>query len=127
MLFVPASQRRMIEKAAASDADAVCLDLEDSVPIGEKPVARAVAAAAFREVDFGGRLRILRINALDTPFAYRDVIEVLEPARADVDLIMLPKAGAPKDVSFVETLLSQIEAAYLPSASKRRSRQPRDS
>jgi citrate lyase beta subunit len=112
MLFVPASQRRMIEKAASSDADAVCLDLEDSVPVDEKPGARATAAAALRELDFGPRLRILRINALDTPFAYRDLIDVVEAARGSVELIMLPKAGAPKDVCFVETLLSQMEAAY---------------
>ena len=112
MLFVPASQRRMIEKAAASTAEAVCLDLEDSVPVADKPAARASAAAAFRELDFGPRLRILRINGLDTPFAYRDLIEVVEAAAAHIDLIMLPKAGAPKDVQFVETLLTGIEAAF---------------
>src|SRR5689334_20642382 len=102
----------MIEKAAASAADAVCLDLEDSVPVAGKAAARGVAAAAFREIDFGPRLRILRINGLDTPFAYRDVVEVVEAAAAHIDLVMLPKAGAPRDVQFLETLLAQIEAAF---------------
>ncbi len=109
MLFVPASRWPMIEKAAASAADAVCLDLEDSVPAAEKAVGRANAARAFRERDFGQRLRMLRINALDGPFAYRDLIEVVEAAGDQMDLIMLPKAGAAKDVAFVDILLGQIE------------------
>lgn len=109
MLFVPASQRRMIEKAAASAADAVCLDLEDSVPADDKPAARGTAALALREVDFGKRIRILRINGLDTPFAYRDLVEVVEAAGPQIDLVMLPKAGGREDVMFVHTMLAQIE------------------
>jgi citrate lyase beta subunit len=112
-LFVPASRRSMLEKAAASPADAVCLDLEDSVPPDQKLPARATAVAALRELDFGPRLRILRINGLDTPFAYRDLIDVLEPAADRVDLVMLPKAGRPEDVAFVDILLSQIGAAHI--------------
>ncbi len=110
MLFVPAARWSMIEKAVVSAADAVCLDLEDSVPDAEKPAGRANAARAFRELDFGPRLRMLRINGLDTPFAYRDLIEVVEAAGDRIDLIMLPKAGAAKDVAFVDILLGQIEA-----------------
>ena len=109
MLFVPAARWAMIEKAAASAADAVCLDLEDSVPEAEKPAARANAVRAFQELDFGSRVRMLRINALDTPFAYRDLIETVEPAGGSIDRIMLPKAGGAKDVAFVDTLLTQIE------------------
>jgi citrate lyase beta subunit len=109
MLFVPASRWSMIQKAAASAADAVCIDLEDSVAIEEKAASRASAIRAFTEVDFGRRRRILRINGLDTPFAYRDVIEVVEVAGDRLDLIMLPKAGSSEDVSFLDKLLSQIE------------------
>jgi len=109
MLFVPASRWTMIEKAAASAADAVCLDLEDSVPPEEKAAARANAVRAFRELDFGRRVRMLRINGLDTPFAYRDLIDTVEPAGEGIDLVMLPKAGAASDVAFVDTLLTQIE------------------
>ena len=109
MLFVPASRWPMIQKAAASAADAVCIDLEDSVAIEEKAASRANAIRAFTEVDFGPRRRILRINGLDTPFAYRDVIEVVEAAGDRLDLIMLPKAGSSEDVSFLDKLLSQIE------------------
>src|SRR5512146_720070 len=112
MLFVPGLRRPMIEKAAASAADAVCLDLEDSVPPDEKATARGVAIAALQEVDFGARVRILRINGLDTPFAYRDLVDVVEAAGDRVDLVMLPKAGRPEDVAFVEILLSQMGAAH---------------
>ena len=111
MLFVPAARWPMIEKAAASAADAVCLDLEDSVPDAEKAAGRDNAVRAFQELDFGQRLRMLRINALDTPFAYRDVVDVVEVAGSRLDLIMLPKAGSAADVAFVDILLGQIERA----------------
>lgn len=111
MLFVPAARWPMIQKAAASAADAVCFDLEDSVPDTEKPAARANAVRALRELDFGRRLRILRINGLETPFAYRDLIEVVEAAGDCLDRVMLPKAGSSADVAFVDILLGQIERA----------------
>jgi citrate lyase beta subunit len=111
MLFVPAARWPMIEKAAQSAADAVCLDLEDSVPPDEKAAGRANCVRAFRELDFGRRIRMFRINGLDTSFAYRDLIDVVEPAGDRIDLVMLPKAGRPRDVHFVDTLLTQMGAA----------------
>jgi citrate lyase beta subunit len=110
MLFVPASRPGMIAKAAASAADAVCLDLEDSVAPDEKAAARAGVVAALRAHDFGGRRRIVRVNALDTPFAYRDIIDIVEAAGDRVDLVMVPKVGSPRDLMFVDTLLTQVEA-----------------
>lgn len=110
MLFVPVTRWSMIAKAAASDADSVCIDLEDSVPVGEKEASRATVVRAFRELDFGRRTRMFRINAVSTPFAYRDVIDVVEAAGDAIDLVMLPKASSPGDVTFVATLLGQIEA-----------------
>ena len=109
MLFVPGARRDMIEKAARSAADAVCLDLEDAVAPDDKPAARGVVAQALGELDFGGKARILRINGLDTAFAYRDLIEVVEAAGDDLEMVMLPKAGAPEDVLFVHRLLAQME------------------
>lgn len=111
MLFVPASRFSMIEKAAASAADAVCIDLEDALSIEEKVAARANVVRALREIDFGPRLRMYRINGLDTPFAYRDVVEVVEEVGDRLDLVVLPKANRAADVVFVDTLLSQIEMA----------------
>jgi citrate lyase subunit beta/citryl-CoA lyase len=112
MLYVPAAKWEMIAKAAASEADAVCIDLEDSVPANEKESARANVARAFSELDFGTRTRIFRINGLETPFAYRDIIEIVEAAGDNIDCVMVPKIGAPSDVLFVATLLSQIEARH---------------
>ena len=110
-LYVPASSWRMIQKAVGSPADAVVLDLEDAVSVGEKAASRANVVRALRELDFGPRLRVYRINGLDTPFAYRDLVEVVEAAGDCLDLVMLPKAGAARDVQFVETLLEGIEGA----------------
>lgn len=109
MLFVPAAKWSMLEKAAASDADAVCIDLEDSVPAGEKEASRKNVVRALQELDFRGKTKIYRINGLATPYAYGDIIDVVENAGAHIDLVMLPKAGQPSDVQFVATLLSQIE------------------
>jgi citrate lyase beta subunit len=110
MLFVPASRPAMIAKAAASDADAVCIDLEDSVVPDEKAASRRHVVHALRELDFGRRVRMVRMNALDTSFAYRDLVEVIEDAGDRVDLVMVPKVGAAADIAFVDRLLSQIEA-----------------
>ncbi len=108
-LIVPASSWKMIEKAASSQADAVCIDLEDAVAPAEKAASRANVIRAFKELDFGSRLRIYRINGLDTYFAYRDIIEVVEEVGDKIDLIVVPKVNRPEDVYVVETLLTQIE------------------
>ena len=109
MLFVPASRPDMIEKATRSAADAICLDLEDAVAPESKAASRAHIVQALQTLDFGGRVRMVRVNALDTEFAYRDVIEVVERAGAQIDLIMLPKVQSPGDLHFLDTLLTQIE------------------
>lgn len=108
-LFVPASRWPMIEKASKSAADAVCLDLEDSVAPDEKTASRANIIRGFSELDFGRRLRMFRINGLDTPFAYRDLIEVVEAAGNNIDLVMTPKINSQEEVNFVDLLLTQIE------------------
>jgi citrate lyase beta subunit len=110
MLFVPGSKPALIGKAATSDADMVCLDLEDSVVPAEKASARAHVIRALRDADWGRRTRIVRINALDSPYAYRDLVDVVEQSGDRLDLVMLPKAGTARDVAFVDVLLSQIEA-----------------
>ena len=109
-LFVPASRPDMIPKAAASAADAVCIDLEDAVAPSEKGASRAHVVDALRTIDFGARTRIVRINGIDTSYAYRDLVDVIEAVGDRVDLVMVPKVGGARDVEFVDTLLSQIEA-----------------
>jgi malyl-CoA/(S)-citramalyl-CoA lyase len=110
MLFVPGSNLHMIEKAAVSQADVVCLDLEDAVASDHKVAARTNTIQALQQLDFGLRVKMVRINALDTPYAYRDVIEVVEACWQTLDLIMLPKTNGAVDVLFIDTLLKQIEA-----------------
>lgn len=110
MLFAPASRREMIEKAAHSAADSVCIDLEDSIAPALKDRCRSDVIAALRELEFGHRARIVRINGMETSWAYRDLVDVVEGAGDRVDLIMIPKVRHADDVRFVDTLLSQIEA-----------------
>lgn len=109
MLYVPASRPEMIEKAARSAADAVCIDLEDAVAPDQKEGSRAHVVRALATLDFGGRTRMVRINGLDTMYAYRDIIDVVEPAGRAIDCLMLPKARSADDVRFVDTLLTQVE------------------
>jgi citrate lyase beta subunit len=111
MLFVPGSRPAMIPKAAASDADAVCLDLEDSVLPDDKAASRANVIRALQEIDFAHRVRMVRINSLDSEFADRDLMDVMEAAGDRVDVIMLPKAGSAADVAYVARVLTEIEDA----------------
>src|SRR6186713_3379753 len=104
MLFVPASRPAMIPKAAASAADAVCIDLEDAVAPNEKAASRAHVVEALRTLDFGARTRIVRINGVDTPYAYRDLVDVVEAAGDRIDVVMVPKAAGARDVMFVDML-----------------------
>src|SRR5688500_8565590 len=106
MLFVPASRPAMFEKAAASAADAVCLDLEDSVAPDEKAAGRTNVIRALQQIDFGARVRIVRVNALDTPHTYRDLVDVIEAAGDRLDLVMVPKVESPRDLHVVDTLIT---------------------
>jgi citrate lyase subunit beta/citryl-CoA lyase len=99
----------MIDKALASDADVAFLDLEDAVAPSEKPHARAHVIAALLDKDWHGKPGAYRINALDSPFCYRDLIEVVEAAGDRLDFVVVPKVNRPEDVHVVATLLGQIE------------------
>jgi hypothetical protein len=81
------------------------------LPSTRRQASRANVVRAFRELDFGRKLKAFRINGLDTPFAYRDLIEVVEAAGDRIDVVMMPKANLPQDVRFVCMLLTQIELA----------------
>ena len=110
-LVAPGASERFLAKAAASPADVVLLDLEDSVPLADKARARANVIAALRGLDWGDRAVSVRINALDTPFMYRDLIEAVEQGGERLDLIMVPKVASAADVHVLDVLLNQIEAA----------------
>jgi citrate lyase subunit beta / citryl-CoA lyase len=109
VLAVPASNLGMAEKALASQADAVFLDLEDAVAPDEKAEARGKIVQALQELDWGDRPTLYRSNALDTPYFYRDVIEVVEEAGDRLDSILIPKVQRPEDLHVAATLLYQTE------------------
>jgi citrate lyase beta subunit len=111
LLAVPATKRKMVEKALASDADGVFLDLEDAVAPNDKAGAREDVVRALKELDWRGRPKLFRANALDTPYFYRDVIEVVEQAAASLDAVMVPKVNRPEDLHAVAVLLSGLEMA----------------
>jgi citrate lyase subunit beta / citryl-CoA lyase len=111
LLAVPATKRKMVEKALASDADAVFLDLEDAVAPDDKAGARGDVVLAMQELDWRGRPRLFRANALDTPYFYRDLIEVVEAAGDFLDTVMIPKVNRPEDLHAVSVLLTQLELA----------------
>jgi citrate lyase subunit beta/citryl-CoA lyase len=112
-LAVPGSNPEFIEKAAASAADYVFLDLEDAVAPAEKEQARKNVIAALQDIDWRalGKTVSVRINGLDTPYMYRDVIDVMELAGDRVDTLLVPKVGVPADLYVVEALVHQVEQA----------------
>jgi citrate lyase subunit beta/citryl-CoA lyase len=111
LLAVPATRRKMVEKALASDADAVFLDLEDAVAPDSKPAARGDVVSALKEIEWRDRPTLFRANAMDTPYFYRDLIEVVEAAGHSLDAIIVPKVNRPEDLHTVSILLSQLELA----------------
>jgi citrate lyase subunit beta / citryl-CoA lyase len=110
-LSVPASSERFIAKARDLAADEVMLDLEDSVAPGAKESARTQAVKALNEGGWGGRLVAVRVNGVTTPWAYKDVIAVVEGAPGAVDSLILPKVSSPAAVIWLDVLLGQAEQA----------------
>ncbi|MDP3341605.1 L-malyl-CoA/beta-methylmalyl-CoA lyase [Frigidibacter sp.] len=110
-LFGPGSRPAIFEKMATGAADVINLDLEDSVSPADKPQARANIIQAINDIDWGTKYLSVRINGLDTPFWYRDVVEILEQAGDRIDQIMIPKVGCAADVYAVDALVTAIERA----------------
>ena len=110
-LFGPGSRPALFAKMAVSAADVINLDLEDSVAPADKDQARANIIAAINDVDWGTKTLSVRINGLDTPFWYRDVVDLLEQAGDRLDQIMIPKAGCAADIYAVDALVTAIERA----------------
>ncbi|MDA0222245.1 MAG: CoA ester lyase [Rhodobacterales bacterium] len=110
-LFGPASNTKLFAKMAASSADVINLDLEDSVAPSDKASARAEAIKAINDIDWGNKYLSVRINGLDSPYWYRDVIDVMEQTNGRLDQIMIPKAGCGSDIYAVDALVSGVELA----------------
>lgn len=110
-LFGPGSRPAIFEKMAKSAADVVNLDLEDSVAPSDKDSARDNVIAAISDIDWGNKVLSVRINGLDTPYWYRDVVDLLERAGERLDQIMIPKVGCGADIYAVDALVTAIETA----------------
>jgi malyl-CoA/(S)-citramalyl-CoA lyase len=106
-LFVPGSRPALFEKAAASAADVICLDLEDAVAPSDKDTARNNIVAALNDVNWGNKTVTVRVNGLDANFCYRDVLALVEKGGERLDVIMIPKAGCAADVYAVDMLITQ--------------------
>ena len=108
-LFGPGSRPELFEKMAASAADVINLDLEDSVAPDDKATARDAIIAATRDVDWGAKQLSVRINGLDTPWWHKDVIALLERGGDRLDQIMIPKVGCAADLYAVDALVTAVE------------------
>lgn len=106
-LFVPADSERKLAKGAESGADALILDLEDSVGVERKPLARQMAAAWLAARGKGAPQGWVRINALDTGLAMADLAAIVH---ARPDGIVLPKCSGAGDLRTIDAALSALEA-----------------
>jgi (3S)-malyl-CoA thioesterase len=88
VLYIPGSKARALDKARGLPVDAVIFDLEDAVAVDEKPSARATLQDALATGGYGARVRIVRINGLDTEWGQADAEAV---AQMECDAVLLPK------------------------------------
>ena len=107
-LAVPGSNPSLFEKAAKGAADIIFLDLEDAVAPDDKEQARKNIIQGLNDLDWGTKTMMIRINGLDTHYAYRDVVDVVENCPR-LDMILIPKTGVPQDVYAIDMLVTQIE------------------
>jgi citrate lyase subunit beta/citryl-CoA lyase len=103
-LFAPGNHPRKVEKVFQTGTDAVILDLEDAVAIAEKEATRAVVLDALKA--HHPCLGYVRVNALDTDFAFRDLDAVVQP---QVDGIVLPKVESATDLAKADWIITTLE------------------
>ena len=111
-LFGPGSRPELFEKMAASAADVINLDLEDSVSPGDKDAARANVIAATHEVDWGDKYLSIRINGLDTDHWVTDLVDIMGKASERLDQIMIPMAGCHEDIYAVDAAVTALENTH---------------
>lgn len=109
VLSVPGHILKMHEKAAGSGSDVIMLDLEDSVPMDVKEKARKQVIESLLAVDWNVKTMTVRINGLDTPFGYQDLLAVAENTGHLLDAVVIPKVDHCGDVYFADRMLNGIE------------------
>jgi (3S)-malyl-CoA thioesterase len=105
VLYIPGSKERALDKATTLEVDAIIFDLEDAVAPDEKAAARATLAAALADKDYGRRLRIVRINALDTEWGRADAEAVRGMA---CDAVLLPKVDGPEQIEALAAITGDL-------------------
>lgn len=111
-LSVPGHMENMHPKALGSRADVVMFDLEDSVPLDAKIDARKKVIATLDRCELVPAVTTVRINGLDTPFGYEDLLAVAESVGHKIDAFVIPKVNDPTDIHFAHRLLDGIEMKY---------------
>ena len=105
VLYIPGSKPRALEKAKSLQVDAIIFDLEDAVAPDEKDAARQTLADALAEGGYGARLKIVRINGLETDWGSRDAAAAAEMG---ADAILLPKVDGPENLDALAKITKHI-------------------
>jgi len=106
MLFVPGGNEKVLAKALDLDVDSLILDLEDSVALGKKAVARQAVTEALKSRIFGRKEKVVRINSIKTEYGRPDIDGVV-PGRPDT--LLLPKVDQVQDIVDYDTCLTEAE------------------
>lgn len=109
-LATPASNLKMLAKAAQSGADLVFMDLEDACAPSAKEQGRRNVVTMLNETSWGQTIRAVRVNGLDTVWCHDDVVDIVTAAGHNLDIIIIPKARRGRDVWWFDVLLDQLEA-----------------
>lgn len=105
VLYIPGSKPRALDKARGLATDAIIFDLEDAVAPDEKAAARETLASELAAGGYGARYRMVRINALDTPWGSDDAAAV---ANMDCDAVLLPKVDGPMDIAALRDITGDL-------------------
>ncbi len=112
--FVPPHLDKLRAKVPelARQVDVVLGNLEDAIPVDAKEAARKGFIEMAKTVDYGATGLWTRINALNSPWALDDVIEIVGAVGDRLDVIMVPKVDGPWDIHYLDQLLAQLEARH---------------
>ena len=112
--FVPPHVAKLRAKVPelVRQVDVVLGNLEDAIPIEAKEAAREGFIDMANDVDFGTTGLWTRINALNSPWALDDVVDIVSEVGHKLDVIMLPKVDGPWDIHYLDQLLAQLEAFH---------------
>ena len=105
VLYIPASKPRALDKARGLGVDAIIFDLEDAVSVDDKTASRMILAEALNAGGYGARMKIIRINAFDTPWGLDDAQAAVSMG---ADAILLPKVSALADLDALAQITGDV-------------------